>query len=253
MVALRAVWSSWKGFRTLVKGPRGRSESSLHRRGAHSTGQGIVSMGIRSSSRAQARSIGLGRLLFWGSVAIGVASLVWVRTFWLLPVCVSQDSMHPTLSSGDFVLVDQRAYRAHPPRLGDIVIFPHPEEEDDVLLVKRVVGLPGDVLKITPWGLLRNGQPLAEWYLEEAWLRPPYFEIRIPKGYVFVMGDNRNWSELPSLVLGLPSPISPPPHPIRMRGGYPRRISKGSGCPTRRISRTKRGQRETGGSNTNSS
>lgn len=137
------------------------------------------------------------RLILAGGAALGFALAFWIRSFLLIGVYIIQDSMLPTLQQGDMVLVYQRAYRRHPPQFGDIVVFPYPRgtEEEKDLVVKRVVGLPGDVIRITPKGLWRNGAPLAEWYVEEPNMAPPYQTFVVPEGHVFLMGDNRNWSE----------------------------------------------------------
>ena len=135
------------------------------------------------------------RWLPYAGLLLLAGSLAWIRSTWLLPVVVNQDSMAPTLESGDLLLVDRQAYQQGDPERGDIVIFSAPGPQDHDYLVKRVIGLPGDLLTFTPWGTVHNGDSLAEWYLNEAWQRPPYYQVQVPEDNVFVMGDNRNTSE----------------------------------------------------------
>jgi len=105
-------------------------------------------------------------------------------------------SMRPTFKSGEFVLVYRLAYRFSEPHRGDIVIF-HPQAfpnaprhapEDDY--IKRIIGLPGETVRVEGGRVYVNGRPLREPYIAE----PPRYRgvWRVPPGEVFVLGDNRN-------------------------------------------------------------
>ena len=61
------------------------------------------------------------------------------------------------------------------------------------LLIKRVVGLPGDFLEVREDGLYRNGQRLSEPYVE-SWEEPEYLALELREGEYFVLGDNRDVS-----------------------------------------------------------
>ena len=81
---------------------------------------------------------------------------------------IPAESMMPTLRTGDVVLVDRWAYRFGAPQRGDIVTFPPPIAEpgganDD--FIKRVIGMPGDSLKIDRGTVYVNGRPLTERYV----------------------------------------------------------------------------------------
>ncbi len=116
-------------------------------------------------------------------------------------VRVDGSSMLPTLHDGEFVLVNRLAYRMGTPTRGDIIVF-RSTTEADLDLIKRIVGLPGDVVKIGGGRVSINGQTLEEPYINAA---PNYSgEWRVPAGYLFVLGDNRNdssdshmWGYLP--------------------------------------------------------
>ena len=97
-------------------------------------------------------------------------------------------SMLPTLQNGEYVLVNRLAYRADLPDHGDIIVFVSPVNEQD--LIKRVIGLPGDLLHISGGQVYLNGQALEEPYIAAA---PLYDgEWTVPEGQLFVLGDNRN-------------------------------------------------------------
>jgi signal peptidase I len=158
---------------------------------------------------------------------------LFLLTFVLQPYLIPSESMEHTLLVGDFLLVNRQIY-APAGRLsswllpyrdvarGDIVVFHHPEPHP--FLVKRVVGVPGDHLRIVDGRVTVNGQPLAEPYAAFEPIPPDPFlenfpgklytnpevdpvwwremqgmtqngELVVPEGQYFVLGDNRNHSK----------------------------------------------------------
>jgi signal peptidase I len=111
-------------------------------------------------------------------------------------------SMVPTLQDGEYVLVNRLAYRNNLPERGDIIVFTSPQS-NGLDLIKRVIGLPGDKVKISDGAVQVNGQTLDEPYIAAA---PIYNgEWSVPEGNLFVLGDNRNdssdshaWGLLPT-------------------------------------------------------
>jgi signal peptidase I len=111
-------------------------------------------------------------------------------------------SMKPTLQDGEFVLVNRLAYLVGTPQRGDIIVFHFPLDPASQDLIKRVIGLSGDVVAVKSGVLSVNGQPLQEPYIAAA---PLYSgEWVVPAGELFVLGDNRNdssdshaWGMLP--------------------------------------------------------
>jgi signal peptidase I len=110
-------------------------------------------------------------------------------------------SMRPTLDDGEFVLVSKLSYRFGEFKRGDIVVFHFPLDPDEEL-IKRVIGLPGDHVRVDGSQLYLNGELMNEGYIAEA---PLYSgEWTVAEGYLFVLGDNRNnsndskdWGMLP--------------------------------------------------------
>lgn len=103
---------------------------------------------------------------------------------------VQGKDMEPTLHEGDLILVTKRIEQL---RRGDIVIFRYPGDPSKSF-IKRVVGLPGEVIEIREGKVLVNGQYLQEDDLDSQLNRFPYkgTPTRIPEGKYYVMGDNRD-------------------------------------------------------------
>lgn len=104
-------------------------------------------------------------------------------------VRVENISMLPTLEPGEFVLVNKISYQWGDVDRGDIVVFHYSEQED---YIKRVIGVPGDVVEISSGEVRVNDSLLEEPYISAA---PQYSgSWEVPDGSLFVLGDNRNQS-----------------------------------------------------------
>lgn len=163
-----------------------------------------------------------------------VVFAVFIVTFIVQPFRIPSGSMEPTLRVGDFLLVDKQSYgpagdldRLFLPaarvKRGDLVVFHYPVEPT-LHLVKRVIGIPGDHLRLRNGRVLLNGHLLSEPYAFYSPSRPNGFrddfpslleadpnvdlawwiqlrnsvlngEVTVPPNEYFVMGDNRNDSE----------------------------------------------------------
>ena len=105
---------------------------------------------------------------------------------------VDGSSMVPTLQNGEFVMVNRLAYRFGDPAHGDVVVFHYPRDPEQEF-IKRIIGLPGDTVRISGGDVFINGAEISEPYIAAAprsegeWL--------VPDGHVFVLGDNRNNSQ----------------------------------------------------------
>ena len=122
------------------------------------------------------------------SVVIGVAiSLIGVLLVGR-PYQVVHDSMRPTLAPGTKVLVvNERLNHAD---LGDVIVVKDPLNSDQ-LLVKRLVGLQGDVMEGRLGILFRNGTPVSEPYLPTNTRTPSFGPLTVGYQEIFVVGDNR--------------------------------------------------------------
>lgn len=134
-------------------------------------------------------------------------------------------SMLPTLQNGEYVLVSKLAYKIGEPQHGDIIVFEYPGEPQQDL-IKRIIGLPGDSVQVMNSMVYVNGQALSEPYINAA----PMYEgqWRVPQGFLFVLGDNRNdssdshsWGLLPmENVIGKAILIYWPPPAWKMISHY---------------------------------
>jgi len=102
-------------------------------------------------------------------------------------------SMEPYIRSGEYVLINTFAYRLGAPRRSEIVAFRH-EGDTRAVFLKRVVGLPGDRIRIDRGQVYVNGRKLDEPYVAHGDDRS-FPEVTVPNGSVYVLGDNRAQSE----------------------------------------------------------
>ena len=109
---------------------------------------------------------------------------------------VSGHSMEDTLDDGDNLIVDKLTYRFRDPVRYDIIVFPYKYKED-TYYIKRIIGLPGEMVQITEEGnILINGESLEESYGREVMKSPGIAAdpIILGEDEYFVLGDNRNAS-----------------------------------------------------------
>jgi signal peptidase I len=102
---------------------------------------------------------------------------------------VDGDSMVPTLISGEYVVVNRLSYRLGSPERGDIIVFHFPRNPQEEY-IKRIIGVPGDVIEVMNGVVNINGQPLDENYLNVETNYTGKWEV--PADQLFVLGDNRN-------------------------------------------------------------
>jgi signal peptidase I len=128
--------------------------------------------------------------LLAAGVLLLVLAAVLVRAYVAEPFAIPSESMAPTLRPGDHVLVEKLSSRFGSPRRGDLVVFRAPDGGS--LAVKRVVGLAGDHVAIEDGVLAVNGRLQREPYVDHSSVDSVYFgPVVVPRGDVFVMGDNR--------------------------------------------------------------
>jgi signal peptidase I len=114
---------------------------------------------------------------------------------------VDGPSMQPTLTSGELLWVNKVAYYRWNgqyilggPQRGDIAVLHSPDPSEDVDLIKRIIGMPGDRLRIEGGQVFINDVPLDEPYIhfQASYTYPADDQdVVVPDGQYFVLGDNR--------------------------------------------------------------
>ena len=129
-------------------------------------------------------------------IAVVIAALILV---FLKPIIVQQQSMEPNFHAGDYLLTSRQAYRFFgDPERGDVIVFRSElldDEGNEKCLIKRVIGLPGDVVEIKSGYVYVNGEEIDEPYVKEQGMSGEMDAVTIPENELFVMGDNRGVSE----------------------------------------------------------
>jgi signal peptidase I len=154
-------------------------------------------------------------------IAIAVLVAVLVRTFVAQAYYIPTPSLVPELKVDDRVIVSRLAYDLHSIHRGDIVVFKAPPgvgstyhssgdpivsffhdlgvglgvTEDQTVLIKRVIGLPGDMVDARGGHVYVNGDLLVEPYLPTGTYTSDFGPVRVPPGHLWLMGDNRGDSE----------------------------------------------------------
>ena len=102
---------------------------------------------------------------------------------------VDGPSMEPTFEDGQFLMINKLTYRFQSPHRGDVIVF-WPPFNSDYPFIKRVVGLPGELIEIRNGHIFINGSL----YEEEPRMpvTPRNTSVRVPEGHYFVLGDNRD-------------------------------------------------------------
>ena len=106
---------------------------------------------------------------------------------------VDGTSMQPGLNNNQYVLVNKLSYLFHAPERGDVIVFHWPVDTNKDL-IKRVIGVPGDVIVIDSTKVWVNGVLLTEPYIS-APVNPSGNKWIVPPDDYFVMGDNRRVSD----------------------------------------------------------
>jgi signal peptidase I len=141
---------------------------------------------------------------FLHDLSVAVLFCFFLIAFVVQAFRVQGTSMEPLLLDGERIVVNKFVYRFRPIARGDVVVFWYPRDPA-VSFIKRVVGLPGDVVELRDGQLLVNGVAVRESYLPEGFQDgDSYPPTEVRKGYYFVLGDHRrssndsrSWGEVP--------------------------------------------------------
>lgn len=126
-------------------------------------------------------------------VLVLAAAILFLLNYVVQPTEVEGLSMYPTLSGGEYLLLDKVSYRFRSPRRYELVVFPS-RYQGDTYYIKRVIALPGETVEIRDGTVYIDGEPLEENYgyepIEDTGLAGEAFVLGTDE--YFVLGDNRN-------------------------------------------------------------
>jgi len=155
------------------------------------------------------------------TILVCVIFVMFARAFVFQQSKIPTGSMEDSLLPGDYIIVDRTAYaptsfdwesRLHPggrAERGDVIVFKYPLEPE-VDYIKRVIGVPGDIVQVRDDGVHVNGKLLDEPYVAERYRigNVPTRPVRVADGHLFVMGDHRNdsldsryWGQVPQALV----------------------------------------------------
>jgi len=142
--------------------------------------------------------------------AIAIIIVIPIRVFIAQPFIVNGSSMVPTFEDGDYLIVDEISYRFNDPERGDVVVFRYPNDPSK-FFIKRIIGLPGETLKIVGSKVSIRHNKTEDEELYESYVVYPAqnnIEITLNDDEFFVMGDNRaqssdsrSWGPMPKKFL----------------------------------------------------
>ena len=122
------------------------------------------------------------------TVALAILIFLVIR-FVIQSYHIDGQSMEPGLNTNNYVIVNKTAYMFQQPTRGDVIVF-HAPPDTSKDYIKRVIGLPGDIIQTSKTDVWVNGKPLNEPYIAEK--ENPNGNIwKVPANEYFVMGDNR--------------------------------------------------------------
>ncbi len=128
-------------------------------------------------------------------IILTVVIVVPIRAYVAQPFIVSGVSMVPSFEDGEYLVIDELSYHFREPVRGEVIVFRYPKDPSK-FFIKRVIGLPGETIKIA------GGQVVIKMGETEFTLNEPYItdhnlgaaEETLDKGQYFVLGDNRSMS-----------------------------------------------------------
>ncbi len=121
------------------------------------------------------------------TVVIALLIVVPIRLFIFQPFIVRGDSMQPNFQHNDYMIVDQLSYRFREPRRGEVIVF----NLNNQRFVKRIIGLPGEEVKIENNQIFVSDKKLEEKYIPASYDEISDKIVTLKENEYFVLGDNR--------------------------------------------------------------
>ena len=188
--------------------PAGAAAGTVHRasrRARSESSSQAVSSGEQTTSRRRrrrnqkaepAKKTTGGFIKEWGKdVAIAVVIAILVMQF-IKPTIVKQRSMQPNFYTNDYLFISKQSYKLFggQPERGDVIVFKSKLEDaegETKMLIKRVIGVPGDVINIHDGKVYINGKETDDNYTMDNYTTGDITDLVVPADHLFCMGDNR--------------------------------------------------------------
>lgn len=149
-------------------------------------------------------SVGNFILEFVQSIVLALSVFVLLYLFVAQPNEVKGNSMVPNFLDREYLLTDKVTYQFSDPKRGDVVVFKAPPSEpcaeDECEYIKRIIGIPGDRIKVSGGQVYLNGSLLKQDFLPDDYVTSPGsysvegVEVTVPAGHYLCFGDNRSHS-----------------------------------------------------------
>jgi signal peptidase I len=143
-------------------------------------------------------------LEFVQSIVLALSVFVLIYLFVAQPNEVKGNSMLPNFVNGEYLLTDKLTYQFSTPQRGDVIVFKAPPSEpcaeDECEYIKRIIGVPGDKIKVEDGQVFLNGKLLDQKFLPVDFVTDPGAycregeEVIVPEGMYLPFGDNRSHS-----------------------------------------------------------
>jgi len=159
--------------------------------------EGVSQAKVETETRVKKKSV---LREYAEAILIAIILALLIRTFVVQAFKIPSGSMIPTLQVGDHILVNKFIYYFRDPQRGDVIVFKYPWDESRDF-IKRVIAVGGEEVAMKDRIVFVDGRPLVEPYAIYSEARVPggpgyeYGPVVVPRGSLFVMGDNRDNSQ----------------------------------------------------------
>lgn len=152
---------------------------------------------LNPSGKRKKRQSGTKRvIIFLFEIAAVIAAAYFLTKFAVEKTTVPDSSMEITLQKDDSIIIDKLTYKFRDPKRFEVIVFSLSESSSSTYSIKRIIGLPGETVKISDGDVYINGEPLYEPMIVDKMFIPGLAdeEIELDEDEYFVLGDNRNYS-----------------------------------------------------------
>lgn len=149
-------------------------------------------------NKTEAKKRNRKELIEWIKTIFWAVLIAFIVMQFFVPTVVKEHSMEPNFYGDDYLIISKKAYTFGEAKRGDVIVFEsnipidaNDASKGDKLLIKRIVGLPGDRIDIHDGEVYINNEKTQEKYIKEGYTPGEIIGYQVPKDSFFCMGDNR--------------------------------------------------------------